>query len=201
MRERAHPDGSLLQTLFSSQDNGALNTKTARSVIWGWQSAVLVFVAAYTATLTTILSADETNLVNPLGGVLTTDDTAHTTLGAAVQACPLCVCIQKGGAGQTYLNGTLRIDMSKVQDEKAAPFPLYVDSNRIKKIKAMIDEGSRRAVWVEKETTMKYILASIAAKSDAALCGWKLVGQPFGTSTQAMDGDAHATCHTHTLSF
>jgi hypothetical protein len=174
------------QTLFSTQDNGALETKMARVMVWFWQFSVIVFISAYTATYTTILASDQREWV--IGSVLGKSENAYTTLGAAVQACPLCISTQKGGAGQTYLNGTLRMDFSKVQDEKAAPFPLASASSRIQKIKALMEEGSMRSVWVEKSPAMKYIMGRVMSQATDKdkICYWKAVGAEFGVSAQAI---------------
>ncbi len=55
-------------------------------------------------------------------------------------------------------------------DEKAAPFPLATDPSRVKRIKAMIEEGSVRSVWVEKAPAMKYIMSSVLLQSAEKEC-------------------------------
>jgi hypothetical protein len=169
------------QTLVSSQENGALGTKFSRATVLMWAFTVIVLNAAYTATFTTILASATPNWV--IGNVLGDGADAYTTLSAAVKACPMCISTQTGGAGQTYLNGTVRMDFDLVQSDKAAPFPLATDPSKVNRVKALMEEGSTRSVWIENVPAMKYITSSAHTMSAAKdkVCDWKVVGDQFGT--------------------
>ena len=175
------------QTLFSTQDNGMLDTKLTRVVVWLWQLSIFTILSGYTATYTNILASNRMEW--SIGGVLGKGADTYTTLSAAVEACPFCISVQKGGAGENYLSGTLRMDFSKVQNEKEAPFPLASSSDKIEQIRTMLeDTGSIRSVWIDKAVSMKYVTDQVMVRTidKSNVCNWKTVGAEFGISAQAI---------------
>ena len=173
------------QTLFSTQDTGVLDSNLARVMVCCWQLSVIAILSTYTATYTNIISSSQIHWA--AGEALSNGAAAYTMLSAAVNACPLCVLTHKGGAAENYLNGTLRMDFSKVRDEKDPRFALSSDA--IKNIKTtMEDASSMLSVWIEKSSSMKYITDRVVdtTTDKASVCKWKAVGTEFGTSAQAI---------------
>lgn len=173
------------QTLFATQDNGMLETKLARALVWFWQLSVIAILSTYTATYTNIIASERG--VWAIGGALGTGSEAYTTLGVSVQACPHCISTQKGGAAEKYLNGTLRMDFSKVHDEWILP-PASTTSIIDKIMTMMEDSESMQSVWIDKTASMKYITEQVVMETAQPLhvCQWKTVGAEFGVGMQAI---------------
>ena len=177
----------IFQTLFSTQDTGVLESNLARVTVCCWQLSVVAILSMYTASYTNIIASSRIQWA--IGEALGNGASAYTTLSAAVNACPLCVSTNKGGAAEKYLNRTLRMDFSKVQDEKEPPFPFASSSDTVAKIRSMMeDAGSLRSVWIEKSSSMKYITDQVVdtTTDKKSVCEWKALGAEFGTSAQAI---------------
>ena len=169
------------QTLFATQDNGMLDTKLARFLVWCWQLSVIAILSTYTATYTNIIASDREEWA--IGRTLGTGADAYTTLGASVQACPYCITTQKGGAAEKYFNGTLRMDFSQVHDERTLPGA----SSVIDKIGTMMMEDTVQSVWIEKTSSMKYITEQVMLQTSSQhVCQWKTVGAEFGIGMQGI---------------
>jgi hypothetical protein len=144
-----------MQSIFLSQDNALIRTKTSRLIWWWWMLICLLLVACYTASLTAMLQ--DTTLQFLLPGLSPDDHAAsslrNAVLGAAKFGMPTTVA-RKGGNTEQYLTNILHINVTDIRDERE------INGSGIQRASTIMNDPNV-LVWVSDETSIQYAIGAL----------------------------------------